>query len=500
MRLPGPSATGRPTTSRLGGWARRAGAGLLVGALAGGLLAVSPAPSYAANPVTPGDYTGLGFDQCEAPSESAMRAWRRSSPFRAAGIYISGASRACQRQANLTPTWVRNQLADGWHLMPITLGPQASCSTRFPRYGRTIDPTINPSTTGTYAAARSQGAAEARSAVARAGALGIVRGSTIFYDLEAFNTSASTACTQSALWFMHAWTNELHRLRYASGYYSSAASGIKLLDDARVRSGNPIAMPDQVWIADWDGKATTSSRWVRSTGWTNHARAKQFRGDHRETWGGVTITIDTNYLDLRTPRLPGATPTPTPKPTPTPVPSPAPAPAPAPEAVPVGAAPAYTGTDMSDAKCSPSTISLPAYLRTGPWRTDQLVALQCLLKQRRLYPYAVTGTWNAPTATALASFQRRVAHPVRAWASRSDWVSLHATGNGRRVLRNGATGTDVVRVQRALNAATNAKLAVTGRYDARTASAVGTYQRAVGVGATKVVWASTWTALEKGRL
>ena len=488
---------GRPARSIR--WARRIGATLLSATLAGGLLTVAaPAPSYAANPVTPGDFTGLGFDQCEAPSETAMRAWRRSSPFRAVGIYISGTSRACQRQANLTPTWVRNQLADGWRLMPITLGPQASCSSRYPRYGRTIDPTINPSTTGTYAAARAQGAAEARSAASRAGTLGIVRGSTIFYDLEAFNTSASTACTQSALWFVHAWTTELHRLGYASGFYSSAASGIKLLDDARVRSGNPFTMPDQIWIADWDGKATTSSAYVRSSGWTNGGRAKQFQGVHDETWGGVRINIDRNYLDLRTPRLPAAVGTPQPSPQPTPAPSPAPSPAPDP--VPMGPAPAYTGTNLSDARCSPSTISLPAYARTGPQRTAHLVALQCLLKQRKLYPYAVTGTWNTPTTTALAAFQQRVGHPVRTWASRSDWVSLHVVGNTRRTLRAGATGADVVRVQRALNAATTSALAVTGRYDARTATAVAAYKRAVGVGTTKVVTDATWAAMGKGRL
>ncbi len=81
------------------------------------------APAYAANPVTPGNFTGLGFDQCEAPSQSAMSTWIKKSPFRAAGIYISGASRACKRQSNLNATWVRKQLAAGWRLMPITLGP-----------------------------------------------------------------------------------------------------------------------------------------------------------------------------------------------------------------------------------------------------------------------------------------------------------------------------------------------------------------------------------------
>ena len=231
--------------------------------LSGTLLS---APAYAANPVTPGTFKGLGFDQCEAPSQSAMSTWIRKSPFRAAGIYISGASRACQRQSNLNATWVRNQLAAGWRLMPITLGPQASCSTRYPRYGRSIDPTINPSTANWYAKAKAQGKLEAQRAVRAARNLGLVPGSTLFYDLEAFDTRRSTSCTQSAIRFLHAWTRTLHTYRYASGYYSSAASGIRMMDDQRVKSRNSIAMPDQIWIADWNGKANTSSSYIRSSG------------------------------------------------------------------------------------------------------------------------------------------------------------------------------------------------------------------------------------------
>src|SRR3954452_10024746 len=185
-------------------------------ALATGLIAtlfgaLPSAPAYAANPVTPGNFTGYGFDQCEAPSQAAMSTWIKKSPFRAAGIYISGNSRACRTQANLTPTWVQNQLAAGWHIMPITLGPQASCSTRYPRYGAKIDPTIIASATNTYSAARTQGAVEARRAVAAARALGIVPGSTLFYDIEAWNTRQSTNCNWSALWFLATWTRELHR-------------------------------------------------------------------------------------------------------------------------------------------------------------------------------------------------------------------------------------------------------------------------------------------------
>src|SRR4051812_40259704 len=45
--------------------------------------------------VTPGDFTGFGFDQCHAPEQQKMNRWLQSSPFLAVGIYISGDSRAC---------------------------------------------------------------------------------------------------------------------------------------------------------------------------------------------------------------------------------------------------------------------------------------------------------------------------------------------------------------------------------------------------------------------
>src|SRR5689334_16499676 len=61
------------------------------------------APARATNVVTPGDFTGYGFDQCLTPSQSAMDTWLTSSPFLAVGIYISGDSRACRNQPNLTP-------------------------------------------------------------------------------------------------------------------------------------------------------------------------------------------------------------------------------------------------------------------------------------------------------------------------------------------------------------------------------------------------------------
>src|SRR4051812_2698544 len=158
-------------------------------------LAMTALPARAANVVTPGDFTGYGFDQCTAPTQAAMDAWLTGSPYWAVGIYISGDSRGCRSQPNLTPTWVSTQLAKGWRLLPITLGPQASCTT-VPRYLSQVR--IKPAPASSYAAARSQGRAEADKTVGVAQQLGIVAGSTLWYDIESF-VATSTDCRESAL-------------------------------------------------------------------------------------------------------------------------------------------------------------------------------------------------------------------------------------------------------------------------------------------------------------
>jgi len=209
----------------------------------------SPAPSaYAGNRVTPGNFTGYGFDQCLTPSQAAMDVWLDYSPFFAAGIYISGDSRACRDQPNLTPTWVSTQLKNGWRLLPITLGPQASCSTRFPRYRTDQLISDDPGSDGLYRDARTQGKAEASKAVSAARALGIVDGSTLWYDIEAYDATRAR-CRDSALAFLSGWTKRLHTLDYVSGVYSSAGSGIAALDDARANNTPQRMLPDYVWVA-----------------------------------------------------------------------------------------------------------------------------------------------------------------------------------------------------------------------------------------------------------
>jgi peptidoglycan hydrolase-like protein with peptidoglycan-binding domain len=452
---------------------RRTLAGLTIAGLAATIgLTASSSTATTANPVTPGDMTGYGFDQCEAPSQSAMTTWLKYSPFRAVGIYMSGSLRFCQAQTNLTPTWVSTQLATGWRLLPIHLGAQASCTTR-DRYQKNK---ISADATNRYAKARAQGRNEATAAVAAAQRLGIPAKSTVYYDLEAFNAGISS-CKWSSLWFLSAWTNKVHGLGYVSGVYSSAASGIKVLDDARVTPGNPIRLPDQIWIADWNGKANVASTYIRSDGWAGR-RIHQYQGGHKETWGGVTINIDRNYLDLRGNAQSTTTTTPT---TTTPP-------------------PATSASKLADAKCTTSSISRTAYRYTAPGtRASLYVPLQCLLKQQGLYQRSVTGRWGTATTRAVKAWQAKVHHRSQRAFTRSDWTSLLAAGNSRTVLKPWMRNADVIRVQRALNAAGAPWLKVTGRYNRATQAAVGAYQRRVGIKSTRVVAQLTWAALMKGR-
>ncbi len=439
-------------------WLRRLLATTATGALvvtAGSGLA-GPAAAEDVNVATPGNFTGYGFDQCLAPSQTAMDAWLRSSPFWAVGIYISGDSRGCTSQPNLTPTWVSTQLRNGWRLLPITLGPQAWCTTR-DRYLHQVR--INPDPTTRYLKARQQGVGEADKSVARAAQLGLSTGSTLWYDIEAFDTS-QTNCRESALSFLHAWTNRLHRKGYVSGVYSSAASGIRMLDDARATRPGTYVMPDQVWIADWNGRADVTSSYVRSSGWMPHARVHQYRGPHRETHGGVTIDIDSNFLDLgRGSVAPRAT-------------------------RPCGV-----------------RINFPDYpfLRVGS-TGDRVRAAQCLLTFGGWYQGEITGVYDDALARAARSYRSSLGLRRAGTINNRVWTALVVRGRGNPLMKYGAGSQQVRRLQRGLNAADGARLGVSGVFEASTTAAVRSYQADHQLPVTGVVTDQIWKLLRAGAL
>ena len=223
-------------------------------------------------------FTGLGFDACSTPSARSMTAWK-SSPYRAVGVYIGGANRACS-QPNLTPEWVAAQTAAGWHLIPTYVGLQAPTSA------------CSSCAKLSSSQATAQGVAAAVDAVEEANAVAMGPGSPIYFDMESYSrTSSATAAT---LAFLEAWTKKLHALGYLSGVYSSSSSGIADLGN---QVGTGYELPDHLWIANWNGSTSTADPVVPSNAWTQHQRIHQYRGGHNETYGGVTINIDNDSVD-----------------------------------------------------------------------------------------------------------------------------------------------------------------------------------------------------------
>jgi hypothetical protein len=226
-------------------------------------------------------FTGLGFDACTAPSSRSMGAWG-SSPYRAIGVYIGGINRGCS-QPNLTAGWVSAQTAAGWHLIPTYVGRQAPYSS------------CSSCAQISSSQATAQGTADAVDAAAQASAVAIGPGSPIYFDMESY--SRTTSATTAVLAFLQAWTNKLHALGYVSGVYSSSASGIA---DLAKQIGSGYVQPDDLWIANWNDQQSTADSYVPASAWAAHQRIHQYHGGHNETYGGVTINIDNNYVDAAT--------------------------------------------------------------------------------------------------------------------------------------------------------------------------------------------------------
>lgn len=403
-------------------------------------------------------FTGYAFDARCAPTQEQMDAWLTSSPYWGAGIYIGGSMASCRPtatdpgQPHLDATWVGHQRANGWRLLPIWVGPQASCQTL---YADVIDP--DPA--GAYAAADARGRAEAAAAVGRARELGIPGGSTLWYDLEGGFDVANEDCRRSALRFLSGWTLALHDLGYRSGVYSSISAGIHALDNADNLSPGSYAMPDQVWFAWYNGRATVDvdPRWVRSDSWTGQ-RVHQYEVHTTEIYGGVPLVIDRNFLDVdggsRAPRTITA--------------------------------------------CGGTRLDFGAYrtLRPGS-HGNRVKALQCVLRKNAHYRGRLDARFDRDVARAVRSFQRRHDLRITGKADTPTWTALFAQGSAP-LMKVGSVGDAALRLQRSLRAAGFGSVKVTGIVSERTAVPVRRLQQRLGQDPTGVVTADVWAALQRG--
>ncbi|MGO9218243.1 MAG: DUF1906 domain-containing protein, partial [Streptosporangiaceae bacterium] len=233
-----------------------------------------------AHPRTPRLRQGLrGFDSCTTPSLAAMQAWRRA--FSAMAVYIGGVEAGCA-SANLSADWVHAVTGMGWALIPTYVGPQASCSSFSVR--------IRP------ASAVAQGQAAALDAIQQAAALGMGRGTPVYYDMEAYN-GHRRRCRDSTLAFLDTWTRTLHAHGYSSGVYASASSGAENLGAARTVDGHLMAEPDSLWFGLWDNERNVRGLpYLLQSWWQGPRRIKQYEGPHKRTVGGFTLDIDSDWV------------------------------------------------------------------------------------------------------------------------------------------------------------------------------------------------------------
>ncbi|HET6562506.1 MAG TPA: glycoside hydrolase domain-containing protein [Marmoricola sp.] len=425
---------------------------VLVAAVLGIVLLVAPA--QAAGPQHPGDFTGYAFDTCDAPSQKKMNDWRRASRYAGVGVYIAGMNRACKAQPHLTRTWVNKQERKGWRLLPLVVGRQASCAP----HGRYVGKRISDRPARGYAAARAQGRDAARRAVSAARRLGIAKRSVLWFDLEHFDTGVKR-CRLSALSFTSGWTMGLHQRGYRSGFYSSASSGIAMLDDARRNRPRKYALPDYLWVAEWNGQDTVRSSYISQQGWWPNRRVHQYRGPRTENHAGSRINVDSNFLS--------------------------------------------TGRGTRAGKAGGPCmvrVDFPSYRRLERGdRGPRVAAAQCLLKQDRHYRGRLHGRYDKATSRAVRSFQRHQAGVSTSGAvTARTWTSLLSHG-GDPLVKYGAGGKAVRRLQRALNAATDAALDIDGTFGKPELRAVKGYQRQSGRADTGVVTPATWRLLRHGR-
>ena len=237
-------------------------------------------------------FIGQGFDRCEIPTLSQMQTWADGSPYRSVNLYFGGSNRACDNNA-LISSYLFLLHQQGWKFFPTWVGPQAPCTGYRSRMSSDVT------------TAYQQGVEQANLAVERLAALGLTgpskTGSVVYYDIEHYGTNET--CRDAVNAFMNGWVSQIHARGNLAGVYGSTLCETGLSDFLNITH-----VPDVIWPARWYHSLGSgyydpaANVWnlgscIPNTAWPNHQRIRQYEGDHYETWGGLTLDIDSNVLD-----------------------------------------------------------------------------------------------------------------------------------------------------------------------------------------------------------
>jgi peptidoglycan hydrolase-like protein with peptidoglycan-binding domain len=174
----------------------------------------------------------------------------------------------------------------------------------------------------------------------------------------------------------------------------------------------------------------------------------------------------------------------------------------------VGSVNLAPGSASPSPSASPSASPSPSVTQGGTTlplslgSTGQYVHyVQTRLHQLGYYQGDINSQYDQATAQAVLNFQAKagVTGDPAATVGQSTLTALLAAGS-KPDLRLGQRSGDVKRLQESLNAAENAGLTISGKFDAETFAAVRHYQQQVGVEQTGSMNGQTWTALQSGHV
>ena len=232
-------------------------------------------------------FTGHAFDKCEVPTLSQLQKWYASSPYKAVNLYIGGISRFCNN-APLSASYIQSIYRQGWKLIPTWVGHQAPCANYKYPFPYNIDQAFQ------------YGVDNANLASARMVNYNLSNpdgsGNIIYLDLEHFAYTAS--CSAAARAYVNGWTTRLAQLGIRSGLYSTSST---ITANEFFDLGTPI---DAVWVAEWyrtpgfrPDETVWGLRYLSNEYWINNQRILQYSGGHPETWGGVSLEVDSNVAE-----------------------------------------------------------------------------------------------------------------------------------------------------------------------------------------------------------
>jgi hypothetical protein len=250
------------------------------------LAACAPLP--AGGPVPAGGVPG--FDTRDYPGDAAMRRWFEASPYRWVGYYLPA---PCYTGT----TWRgrREPLrAMGWGFAVLYVGEQDWVGIRgLPQ--DTARVAQEGARCATINLTLENGALHAGEAEAGASADGFPEGTVIFLNVERVERVSPALSA-----YVRAWAAALlQRGRYMPGLYAhdhNAAELYTVLAEEFARRGR-VERP-RLWVAKASGfdvqRSPVESGYPVAAAW-------QGRFDIRETWDGLTLTIDVNVADSADP-------------------------------------------------------------------------------------------------------------------------------------------------------------------------------------------------------